>query len=635
MLLKRTVSLILIFLMLFLLRTYFAFTTNLDRYRHNTQFQSVLADARWSLETTKVMLEEFLINPNTRSFRQLSAKYESFKEDRAFLSLREWERKFPTIVPVLSKREDFIYTVGLLIEQYRLGKKNERLYVETASQAFLISHEVTTLMIDLSVASTKRIAGDTWFFIAALGFSLVILVPFILFVVLWIRRRVVSRIFALERATCRIAEGDYGIEIDHSGSDEIASLARSFSRMQASIRETIKALDGEKEKFATILHSIGDAVIAVDRSGYVMMMNPIAEELTGWTSEDARDRPASEVFNIVKESTREAQDSPIDQVLETGKAVTLANHTVLLSRTGQEFHVADSASPIRVGSGPLEGVVLVFRDVTENNRMQALMIQSEKMLSVGGLAAGMAHEINNPLSGMLQTASVIESRLLEDLPANRDACDSSGITLDSLRAYMEARGIVRMLELMRESGARIGKIVNNMLSFARKSSSQVSTHDIAQLIDSAIELAATDYDMKKDYDFRKVTIKRSYSKGLPMVPCDSGQIQQVIMNILRNGSQAMQEAKTPSPRFDIRVYLERERPMVCLEISDNGPGMDESVKRRVFEPFFTTKPIGVGTGLGLSVSYFIVTENHRGEMEVQSEPGEGATFIIRLPYKNA
>jgi signal transduction histidine kinase len=103
--------------------------------------------------------------------------------------------------------------------------------------------------------------------------------------------------------------------------------------------------------------------------------------------------------------------------------------------------------------------------------------------------------------------------------------------------------------------------------------------------------------------------------------------------LLRNGAQAMMEAGVVSPHFTLRVYFLKEESKICLEIEDNGPGMDEYTRKRVFEPFFTTKPVGVGTGLGLSVSYFIITENHQGEMFVKSEKGKGATFIIRLPVK--
>lgn len=621
-----------IVLAIFALRTILAFSANITRHNQNNEFQEVLSEAKWSLETTKVMLEEYLISPSSRPFKQLKIKFEDFKTDAAFENLKRWESAFRLVRPVLNKRNDFLFIVGLLIEQSDNGHSDSLLYKETAAQAFLISHELSSLMIDLSVATHEQIMTDTWFFIGSLILSLGILSLGVFLLLFWIRKQVLNRVLVLDEASCRIAEGDYTKEIDISGSDELSRLAQSFYAMQHSVQQHLKSLAEEKERLSTILHSIGDAVVAVDRTATVTLMNPVAEQLTGWDFEDAEGRHLNEIFHILKESSRTQQESPVASVLETGEVKLLANHTLLISKTGEEYQIADSAAPIRVLGGPVEGVVLVFRDVTEQKRMQDLMIQSEKMLSVGGLAAGMAHEINNPLSGMMQTESVMHVRLSEDLLANREVADAAGISLDALRTYMEERGIYRMLEKLKDSGSRIGKIVNNMLSFARKGPSQVSGHDLRILVDYSIELAATDYDMKKNYDFRNIRIERDYPPSLPLVPCDEGQIEQVVLNLLRNSAQAFWDSETLHPCFAIRIYVDSERNLVCLEVKDNGPGIEESVLRRVFEPFFTTKPVGEGTGLGLSVSYFIVTENHQGEMEVVSTPGVGTAFTVRLPY---
>jgi signal transduction histidine kinase len=160
-----------------------------------------------------------------------------------------------------------------------------------------------------------------------------------------------------------------------------------------------------------------------------------------------------------------------------------------------------------------------------------------------------------------------------------------------------------------------------------------SSHAIGELIDKTLELAATDYDLKKQYDFKRILIEKDYAADVPAIPCEGAKIQQVLLNVFGNGAQAMQEAETESPRFSIRTRFDQTRQMVRVEIEDNGPGMDEGTRRRVFEPFFTTKPVGTGTGLGLSVSYFIITQNHGGAMEVLSRPGTGTTFVIQLPLK--
>ena len=277
----------------------------------------------------------------------------------------------------------------------------------------------------------------------------------------------------------------------------------------------------------------------------------------------------------------------------------------------------------------------VLTDISRRKKMEEILIQSEKMRSVGGLAAGMAHEINNPLAGMMQTAQVMAQRLTAeiDIPANRTAAEQAHTSMESIEQFMKTRGIPRMLQTILTSGQRVSDIINNILSFSRKDETTLSNHFLDKLLDKTVELAATDYNLKKSYDFKQIKITRAYADDLPAVPCQAGNIQQVVLNILTNGAQAMQAARTPEPRFILRTYGDPLRGMACMEIEDNGPGMDEKTCKHIFEPFFTTKPVGLGTGLGLSVSYFIITENHQGEMTVESSPGAGAKFIIRL-YNN-
>ncbi len=235
----------------------------------------------------------------------------------------------------------------------------------------------------------------------------------------------------------------------------------------------------------------------------------------------------------------------------------------------------------------------------------------------------------------MQNADVMANRLYKsiNMPANLKAAEAAGVTMETIRNFMEARGIPAMITTIMGSGRRIVSIVSNMLSFARKSEAAASSQDLTDLIEKTLELAATNYDLKKQYDFKRITVKKEYENNLPLVPCEGAKIQQVLLNVLRNGAQAMQEGGIGKPRLIIRTRFEKERKRVCMEIEDNGPGMNETTRKRVFEPFYTTKPVGVGTGLGLSVSYFIITENHSGEMTVESSPGKGAKFVIRLPVE--
>ena len=259
-----------------------------------------------------------------------------------------------------------------------------------------------------------------------------------------------------------------------------------------------------------------------------------------------------------------------------------------------------------------------------------MMIQSEKMVSIGGLAAGMAHEINNPLAGILQNTQVVMARLQDQLPANRTAAQELGLDFDKLQAYMEKRNIYRLMTLVLDAGRRAADIVSNMLSFSRKSTSGFLAEDVCQLLDRTLKLAESDYNLKKRFDFKMIRVIKQYESSIPKIYCKASEIQQVFFNILSNGAQAMTSMSDgPDPCFVLTVSCRGDA--VKIKITDNGPGILPENQKRIFEPFFTTKTIGEGTGLGLSVSYFIVTKNHNGALEVFSGKDQGTTFVVTLP----
>jgi signal transduction histidine kinase len=173
-----------------------------------------------------------------------------------------------------------------------------------------------------------------------------------------------------------------------------------------------------------------------------------------------------------------------------------------------------------------------------------------------------------------------------------------------------------------------------MLNFSRKSKSEMVPEDLIDLVDKTIDLATKDYDLKKQFDFKHIEIKKEYNPSLPRVTCIATEIQQTILNLLKNAAQAMSHKTYIHDKPTIKISISQKKEMAIVEIEDNGLGMDEYVCKRIFEPFFTTKDVGIGTGLGLSVSYFIVTNNHGGIMEVKSQKDKGATFIIKLPISH-
>ncbi|HZZ43273.1 MAG TPA: ATP-binding protein [Tepidisphaeraceae bacterium] len=274
---------------------------------------------------------------------------------------------------------------------------------------------------------------------------------------------------------------------------------------------------------------------------------------------------------------------------------------------------------------------LVFNDITERIHTQAVILEGEKMRTLAGLAAGMAHEINNPLAGILQSAEVMKNRIMPELTANQIAAEESGTSMEAIQAYMLQRGITGLLDTIQTSAGRAAGIVSNMLAFSRKDDSQMRSHSLTNLLDQTIELACSDYNSDNNYDFRSIKLVREYEPGIPDTPCRATEIQQVILNLLKNAAQAISTRGDRSDRPQIIVRAQHASDSVRIEIEDNGPGIPELLRSQVFEPFFTTKESQGGTGLGLFVSYLIVTRNHNGKLLMNSVEGNGTIFRLILP----
>lgn len=373
---------------------------------------------------------------------------------------------------------------------------------------------------------------------------------------------------------------------------------------------------------ANVIDYMPSVMVGLDCDGRVTGWNRAAEELLGVSAREAQGRPiedlAKDFAPWITVMRREIQQEHRPASLEK----------LLLEREGARNFYELMLYPL-VMEG-VEGSVVRIQDVTERVRIQELMVQTEKMMSVGGLAAGMAHEINNPLGIIGQAAQNIERRLSMDLPANRTAAQDIGLDLGLLQAYFNKRKIFQFMDNIREAVDRAARIVSNMLQFSRQVDSVRHPASLTELLETAMELAANDYALKQQCDFRSIEVHREFEPGLPSVPVVVIEIEQVFLNLLKNAAQAM-AINPPGKRPCLILRAHRDPKHVVVEIEDNGPGMDESIRRRIFEPFFTTKEPGVGTGLGLTVSYTIVTRNHRGIMEVASSPGRGARFMVRLP----
>ncbi len=414
--------------------------------------------------------------------------------------------------------------------------------------------------------------------------------------------------------------------------DLVAELQRTNCELDQRVRERTDALEQSNRNLIqlqslmeNVINSMPSILIGVDADGRVLQWNQEASRVSGCTAEEAKGQVLQQVFPSLHRQLERVQ-------IAIGMRQVQQDWRVQLTAAdGKQFLTDMTVYPLLTNG--VNGAVIRVDDVTDRVRLEEVMVQTEKMLSVGGLAAGMAHEINNPLAGILQNLQVVLNRLTMPQQKNLDVAAAFGMQFEAIEAYMEKRGILGMVRTAMENGRRAAGIVDNILSFSRQGESKKSPRDLAELLESTIVLLNNDLNLERGYDFRKVEIVREFEAGLPDVPCEETKIQQVLLNILRNGAQEMESHNGDHPcRFILR--LKRCGDMAQITICDNGPGMSEEVRRRVFEPFFTTREVHGGTGLGLSVSYFIITEQHHGELRVEAVPGEGSCFVIRLPFES-
>ena len=353
----------------------------------------------------------------------------------------------------------------------------------------------------------------------------------------------------------------------------------------------------QREQLHVTLRSIGDAVITTDKEGAVTFLNPVAETLTGIELVQARGRNIREVFPIVNEQTGKPVEDPVKKVLELGHVVGLANHTALIRKDGTQLPIEDSAAPIRDANGELLGVVLVFRDVTKERKAQEAMHRAERLAAAGRLSAAMAHEINNPLQSVASLIYV--SRTMPGLPST----------------------IEQQLSLAERELQRVAHIAQQTLGFYRDSRASESI-DMPALVESVLTLYSSKLRGKN------IRIERRFG-DCPWVQAISGELKQVISNLVANAADAVHDHGTIAITLG---HAEQEgHTMLQILVEDDGPGILPENKPHLFEPFFTTKR-DVGTGLGLWLTKEIV-ERYGGSIEVvprsNSEPG--AAFSILLP----
>ena len=345
------------------------------------------------------------------------------------------------------------------------------------------------------------------------------------------------------------------------------------------------------EEWRATFDSITDLISINSRENKILRVNKAFAEEYGMKPEETIGKYC---YEIIYKTKKPCQDCPHKKTLETKKTETLEVYN-----PEREMYYQISTSPMFDNSGEVMGSVHIIRDITKRRQVEEQLIMTDRLASIGELASGIAHELNNPLTSVIGFSQLL---LEEDLPdtAKRD------------------------LEIVHNEARRASGIVKNLLMFARKHSPVKQVSQLNKIIDDVLKLRS--YEQRVN----NIEVMTNFAPDLPEIMVDYFQIQQVFLNIIINAESAMLGANN---RGKLTITTGRKNDHVVVSFKDDGPGIVEDNIDRIFHPFFTTKEVGKGTGLGLSICHGIVTE-HKGKIYAKSELGRGASFVIELPVND-
>jgi len=395
-----------------------------------------------------------------------------------------------------------------------------------------------------------------------------------------------------------------------------------------------KQVDDLRRYNENIIQNMNSALVVVDLEGVVGYANPAAERILGAPPDRLQ---GASLWRWFEGALR---GRLVERTLREGVRFRGAEGLIVRD-SGERVPIGTSCAPLVDGDGVRRGAVVIFQDLTEIKQLQRQVLQAEKMASIGQLAAGVAHEINNPMgfihANLFQLGEYVQdlARVFEEVQGLRKACATGSLVevkgaADRVEAVAEEVDADYLLEdcskAVRESlegSERIRHIVQDLRAFSHPDGSERSDADVNECLDSTANIVWT---MMK----HAVVLTKEY-QDLPPVRCFPMQLKQVFMNLLVNAYQAIEEAgRGAERRGEILLRTRAARGGVVVEVADDGVGIPAHDLNRIFDPFFTTKEVGVGTGLGLSIAYNIV-KRHGGTLRVESEPGARTRFEIFLP----
>ena len=371
-----------------------------------------------------------------------------------------------------------------------------------------------------------------------------------------------------------------------------------------SLKKAEAKANHDSERLNVTLRSIGDGVITTDLDGKIILINKVTEELTGWTQTEAVGRSVGEVFHILNEKTGKPANNPVDKVLKTHSIVTLENHTVLVAKDGCRYLIEDSAAPIFDKESKIIGTVLVFRDVSEKLKIADELLKVQKLESIGVLAGGIAHDFNNFLAAILGNIEL------------------AGMFVDSDSEAMP------LLEEAKKASLRARDLTRQLLTFSKGGDPVKQTTSLHNLVRDSANFVLHGSSALCEFEI---------PEDLWMVDVDTGQISQVIQNIILNARHAMPDGGTIKVKCEnVAAIVDNkgsgaplsEKDCIKLTISDTGVGIPQKYLMKIFDPYFSTKQDG--SGLGLAICHSII-KKHDGNISVRSDPDEGTTFTITLP----